>query len=146
MWYDKFKLIFKELIETGYAFTKDMNDELVEKFNTGIFTQGNAILKIKYFIPKNLIVQQLPVKGREKETEINRMRDGYFTHTLISIESQEIVENRGKVIKIFEGVSYRENFIVSPFKKVIDNLFALRQKYKDENIEVMQLFKKIINE
>ena len=26
-------------IETGYACTKDMNDELVEKFNTGNFTQ-----------------------------------------------------------------------------------------------------------
>ena len=34
-------------IETGYAFTPDMNDELVEKFNTQTFTQGSAILKIK---------------------------------------------------------------------------------------------------
>ena len=35
-------------IETGYAFTRDINDELVEKFNTGNFNQGSAILKIKY--------------------------------------------------------------------------------------------------
>ena len=34
-------------IETGYAFTGDTNDELVEKFNTGNFTQGSAILKNK---------------------------------------------------------------------------------------------------
>ena len=34
-------------IETGYAFTPDMNDEVVEKFNTQTFTQGSAILKIK---------------------------------------------------------------------------------------------------
>ena len=32
-------------IETGYSFTKDMNDELVEKFNTGNFNKGSAILK-----------------------------------------------------------------------------------------------------
>ena len=34
-------------IETGYAFTRDMNDELVEKIYTGNFTQGSALLKIK---------------------------------------------------------------------------------------------------
>ena len=32
-------------IENGYAFTRDMNDELVEKFNTVNFNQGSAILK-----------------------------------------------------------------------------------------------------
>ena len=39
-------------IETGYAYKRDMNDELVEKFNTSNFNQGSAILKIKYYIPK----------------------------------------------------------------------------------------------
>ena len=33
----------------------------------------------------------------------------------------------------------RENFEVSPFKKVIDKIFEIRQKYKDENNDVMQL-------
>ena len=33
---------------------------------------------------------------------------------------------------------------MSPFRKVIDKLFALRQKYKDENNEVMQLLVKLI--
>ena len=56
-------------IETGYAFTPDMNDELVEKFNNQTFTQGSAILKIKYFNPKNLIVQHLPVKEKVKKIE-----------------------------------------------------------------------------
>ena len=37
------------------------------------------------------------------------------------------------MIEIHEGVIYRENFKVSPFRKVIDKLFELRQKYKDEN-------------
>ena len=64
-------------IETGCAFTRDMNNELVENFNNQTFTQGSAILKIKYYNPRDLIVQHLPVKEKEKKIEINRMRNGY---------------------------------------------------------------------
>ena len=39
-------------IETGYAFTRDMNDELVEKFDNQTFNQGSAKLKIKHYNPK----------------------------------------------------------------------------------------------
>ena len=53
-------------IETGYAYTKVMNDELVGKINAVNFTQGSANLKIKYYNPENLIVQHLPVKEKEK--------------------------------------------------------------------------------
>ena len=53
-----------------------MNEELVEKFNNQTFTQTSAILKIKYYNPKNLIVQHLPVQEKEKKNEINRMRNG----------------------------------------------------------------------
>ena len=67
-------------IETGYAFTRDMNNELVEKF-----TQGSAILKIKHYNPKNLIVQHLPVKEKEKKIEINRTRNGYIIDHLTSV-------------------------------------------------------------
>ena len=123
----------------GHAFTKDMNSELVEKFNTGIFNQGSAILKIKYYNTKNLIVQHLPVKEREKKIEINCMRNGYIIDTLITVDIQKIVKVGGKVIEIYEGVIYRENFRVSPFRKIIDKLFALRQKFKDEGNDVMQL-------
>ena len=66
-------------IETGYAFEKHMNNELVEKFTNQTFTQGSAILNIKYYNPKNLKVQNLPVKEIEKKIEINRMRNGYIT-------------------------------------------------------------------
>ena len=131
-------------IETGYAYTRDMNDELVEKFNTRNFNQGSAILKIKYYNPKNLIVQHIPIKEKEKKIEINRMRNGYIVDYLTSVDIQEIVKIGGKVIEIYEGVIYRENFKVSPFRKVIDKLFALRQKYKDENIDVMQLLVKLL--
>ena len=43
-----------------------MNDELVEEFTDQTFSQGSAILKIKYYNPKNLIVQHIPVKERVK--------------------------------------------------------------------------------
>ena len=63
-------------IETGYAFEKHMNNELADNFNNQIFTQGSAVLKYKYYNPKNLNVQHFPVKEREKKIEINRMRNG----------------------------------------------------------------------
>ena len=48
-------------IETGYAYTQDMNDDPVEKFNNQTLTQGSAILKIRFYNTKDLIVQHLPV-------------------------------------------------------------------------------------
>ena len=131
-------------IETGYVFTEDMKNGLVEKFNTQTFNKGSAILKIKYRNPKNLIVQHLPVKERVKKFEVNRMRNGYIIDTLTSVDIQEIDKIGGKVIEIDEGVVHRENFKVSPFRKVIDKLFAFRQKYKDENNDVMQLLVKLL--
>ena len=46
--------------------------------------------------------------------------------------------------QICEGVLYREKFKVSLFKTVIEKLFELRQKYKDENNDIMQLLVKVI--
>ena len=96
MWDEK--LIYPRT-EIGYAYTIDMNDELVEKFNTGNFTQGSAQLKIKKYNPKNLIVQRFPVKEREKKIETNRMRNGYIINHLTSVDIQEIVKLLGKVIE-----------------------------------------------
>ena len=131
-------------IETGYAYTRDMNDELVKKFNNQTFTKGSAVLKVKYYNPKNLIDQHLPIKERVSKMEINRMRNGYIKETLTSVDIRENVKIGGKVIEIIEGVTYRENFKVSPFRKVIGELFALRLKYKDENNDVMQLLVKLL--
>ena len=72
------------------------------------------------------------------------MRNGYIIDTLTSLDIQEIVKIGGKVIEIYEGVIYRDNFKVSPFRKAIDKLFALRQKYKDEGNDVMQLLVKLL--
>ena len=48
------------------------------------------------------------------------------------------------MVELYEGVIYRENFKVSPFRKVVDSLFAVRQKYEDESNEVMQLLVKLL--
>ena len=74
------------------------------------------------------------------------MRNGFIIDTLTPVDIQESVKFGGKVIETFEGVIYRENFIVSPFRNIIDKLLAinLRQKYKDEKNDVLQLLVKIL--
>ena len=73
----------------------------------------------------------MPVKEKAKKIEIKRKRNVYIIDTLTSFDIREIVTIGGKVIEIYEGVIYRENFKISLFRKVIENLFTLRQKYKD---------------
>ena len=71
------------------------------------------------------------------------MRNGYKTDTLTSVDIQEFVKIGGKIIEVYEGVIYIESFELSHFRKVFDKLFALRrQKYKDENNDVMRLLVK----
>ena len=72
------------------------------------------------------------------------MRNGFIIDTLTSIDFQKVVKFGGKAIEIYEGVIYRQKFKVSPFRKVIDKIFALRQKFKDENKEVMQLLVRLL--
>ena len=121
-----------------------MIDELVEKLNSGNFNQGSAIFKNKYYKRKTLIVQHLLVKERGRKNEINRMRNGYNLETLTSVGIQEISKFGGKVIKIYEGVIHQEKSKISPFRKIIHKLSALRRKYKEENIAVMQLLVKVL--
>ena len=134
-------------IETGFAFKPNMNDVYVEAFNNQTFNEDgdeSAILTIKYFNPPDLIFQHLPVKEKVKKIEVNRMRTGYIFETLTSVHIQEIVKIGGKMVRIYEGVIYRENFKISPFRKVIEKLFASRQKYKDEKNDLMHSLVKLI--
>ena len=98
-------------IGTGHAYRPDMNDEIVKKFIKQNFTKGSAILEIKYYCPKNLIVQLIPFRERVKKTQTNRMRNGFIVDTSASVDIQQIVKNGGKVIEIYEGVFYRDSFI-----------------------------------
>ena len=72
------------------------------------------------------------------------MRNGYIKDHLTSVDFQEIVKNGARVIEIYEGDIYRENFKISPFRNVNDKLFALRQKQKDEGNDVMQLLVELL--
>ena len=79
-------------IETGYAFTPDMIDDLVNKNFKQTFLQRIATLRIEFYIPKNLIVQHIHNKEKEKKTEKNRKRNGYIVDVLISVDIQEIAK------------------------------------------------------
>ena len=97
-------------IETGFAFKPHMNSVNVEAFNNQTFNQEgdeSAILRIKYYNPRNLIFQHLPVKEKVKNVEVNRMRNGYIIDTLTAVDICEIVKIGGRVIEIHEGVIYR---------------------------------------
>ena len=134
-------------IETGFAFKPHMNKTYVDAFNNQTFNQDgdeSAILRIKYYNPRNLIFQHLPVKEKVENVEVNRLRNGYIIDTLTSVDICEIVKTGARVVEIYEGVIYRENFKISPFRKVIEKLFALRQKYKDEHNDLMQGLVKLI--
>ena len=134
-------------IETGFAFKPHMNDVYVEAFNNQTFNQDgdeSAILKINYYNPPNLIFQHLPVKEKVEKIEVKRMRNRYVIDTLTSVDFCETVKIGGRVIEIYEGVFYRENFKISPFRKVIERLSASRQKYKDEHNDLMKGLVKLI--
>ena len=118
-----------------------MNDIFVNDFNNETFNHdGNesAILKSKYYNPPSLKFQQLTVKEKVKNVEVNRTGNGYIIDTLTSVDICEVFKKVGKVIEIYEGVIYRERFKISPFMKNLDKLFPLRQKYKVEGKDLMQ--------
>ena len=73
------------------------------------------------------------------------MRNGYITDTLTSVDIQEIVKFGGRVFQIYQEVIYPlENFKISQFRKVIEKLFALRKKNKDEKKNLMQSLVKLL--
>ena len=134
-------------IETGFAFKPHMIDVYLEAFNNQSFNEDgdeSAVLTVKYYNTPDLIFQHLPVKEKVKKIEVNRMRNRYIIDTLTSVDIQEIVKIGGKVIVIYERVNYGENFKIPPFRKVIEKLFVLRQKYKDEKNHLMQGLVKLI--
>ena len=85
-------------IETGFDLKPHMNDIYVEAFDIKTFNQDgieSGLFTIKFYNPSNLIFQHLPVKGKVKKIEINRMRNGYLIDTLTSSDFCEIVKMGG---------------------------------------------------
>ena len=118
-----------------------MNKIYVEASNNQTFNQygnENANLLVSYYSLPDLMFQHLPIKAKIKFIEINPMRNGYIVDVLTSVDIHEIVKIGGRVIQIFEGVIYRQNFKISTIGKVIEKLVALRQKYKNKFIDFLQ--------
>ena len=54
------------------------------------------------------------------------MTGGNLTHTLNSVDIQEIVKNCGEGIEILEGMTWKKVFKVSLLKKLDETFFKLR--------------------
>ena len=68
-------------VENGFAIKLDLNEMYVEAFNNRTFNQDgneNAIIRIKFYKPPNLIFQHLLVKEKVYKIEVNRMKNGYI--------------------------------------------------------------------
>ena len=81
MWYEK---SVSPKIESGFVFKPHLIDVYVEAFNNQTFNQdGNeSAILIKQYNTPDRIFQHLPVKGKVKNIEVNRMRNGYIIDTL----------------------------------------------------------------
>ena len=71
------------------------------------------------------------------------MKNGYNIDTLSSVDIHEVVKIGGELIEIYEGGIYRKNFRLSPFREVMEKLFASRQKNQDERNDLMQRLVKL---
>ena len=82
--------------KSGFSFNVDMNFEIIEKFNSGNFNWGCAILRVKYYNPPDLKLQRLSVKERVQKIEVNRMRIYYIFDNLTSVDIKENIKIGGK--------------------------------------------------
>ena len=84
--------------ECKYAGTKVLNDEAVDIIKTKVFGKIADFFEENTFNPEDNIVQHMPVKEIEEEVEINRMRNGNLTDSLISVHIQKFVKNDVKMM------------------------------------------------
>ena len=65
--------------------------------------------------------QHLPAKEDvfligKRYKDVNRLRNGYIKQVLTNVDNNGIVKNMVKIFSVYEGVTYRENFMVSPLQ------------------------------
>ena len=109
-------------IESGFGFEElQMNDRFVTDLNNQIFDKdgnGSALLKTIFYNPPSLIFQHLPAEEKVENIEVNRVRIGYVSDVLMSVDIQKIVKLCGEVIEILEGgVIHGEKYEITLFKK-----------------------------
>ena len=128
-------------IESGFVFKPHMKNVYVEALQNQFSNKDgieSAVLKIYITISLNLNFNISVKKKKYKKLEADRMRNGYVIQYLNCVDIQDMVKTRSKLIKNYQGVIYRENFKVSPFRKVIEKIFVLRQRYKVESNDLKQ--------
>ena len=91
-----------------------------------------------------MIFQPKPVKEKVGNSEFNRLRNDFIVDAWTLVDIQKIIKFRSRVVETIEGVIYRENFEMSPFRKVIEKSFVLRQNYKGEGSNLMQGLVKLV--
>ena len=67
---------------------------------------------------QNLPVKEGVILDGKRYKDVYRIRNGYMTEVITNVDNDEIVKMGGEICRTFEGVKYRENFEMSPFKKV----------------------------
>ena len=92
-------------IETGYAFTKIMKNDLVDIFNNQTFKQGKSFLKTRLRKTSNLVIQHFLPKEWVNKIDFKRIRNGYKFDIVADVDIDEIVETGGKVIENSRGCS-----------------------------------------
>jgi hypothetical protein len=132
-------------LEKCTAFTPSMEDELINKFNSGTF-QYTGLFHCIYFNPLDLEFQHIPVKEDASGAiaTVNRLRNGFIEAHLCSVDMEEIVKIGGKIIRLFEGIIFESHYEVSPLKNYVEYLFELRMRYKKEGNKVMETLVKLM--
>ena len=63
-----------------------------------------------------------------KKIEVKGMRNGMTVDTSTSVDIQKVVKIGRKKIESYKGVTYRGNFKVSPFRKVLIKVICFETK------------------
>ena len=136
--------------ETAYHIKEHEKPIVLNLFNNQQFRPRCGIFSVLYEYPENLFFQPMPAKDKTVERSVKqnldviRFRNGVIYDVLCSVDIQEIVRCGGKIIKIYDGIIYRENFKQSPFRAYVKKLFELRLKYKQEGNKVGDLLVKLL--
>ena len=101
-------------------------------------------MKIRFYNPPDLIIQNIPIEEKVRNIEVNQTRNGFIVDVLTSVDIQELLKLGEKTIQNYAGIIYRENFEISPFRKVIEKLCALRHIYKNEGNDLLRGLVKLI--
>ncbi|ESO85547.1 hypothetical protein LOTGIDRAFT_155033 [Lottia gigantea] len=139
--------------ESGRAFLPEEEKEFVKLFNKQKFRPRTAILTVWFDYPKNMFFQPIPTKDKitftnkegKKETGNKiRFRNGFCHDVLTSVYIQEIVKASGRIIRILDGIVYKENYKTPPYRDYILILRDLRNKYKREGNIVGSNYMKLL--